>query len=117
MANMRSLSRLHRALQPEREQVKCPNFGQIEIDPTLLELQERYLASTPRRRFAFRRGPEAPRFDDVAIMASVGGSAPRDRGGDLRALAAQDRVRALLARQAPRAGGDNEYCGRLAIQT
>jgi hypothetical protein len=120
MANMRSLSRLHRALQQARAQIEFPNFGNLEIDvsaePSMLALQERSLASMPRRRFALRRGPEAPRFDDAAIIASVGGSGPRDRGGDLRAMAAQDRIRALLARQAPRGGDDHEYCGRVAIQ-
>jgi hypothetical protein len=102
MASADTIARLH-VTQPEREQFKCPNFGHMEIDgsaPSLLELQERSLSAPVRRR-----AREACRFTAPDLMSSVRESAPMDRGDALRALAARDFVRALVAQHARRGAG------------
>jgi hypothetical protein len=106
MASMRTIGRLYapeRAsatvadLQPKDAPVKCPNFGQLQVDVSAPPPPER----TVRGRFRVsRQDPTETSYsvDPAMIMSSVAEAAPVDRTADFAALAVRERFEQVLRR-------------------
>ena len=101
MASAKTIGRLYAdvknvnltdSIKPQAEQVKTANLSDSLLDrePSMFTRTTGGLA------------PSRGRFGAPAIMGAMHPSAPVDRGGHLRAMAAQGRMRTFVRRQARR---------------
>jgi hypothetical protein len=108
MARMSDLSRLFKPDPAPRVELPPPAAESKRIDvlePDLMQLYQASLLQPVRRRFGL---PRSSRADSPAMMSTMSPSVAIDRGGDLRDLAARDRVRTLLMQHAARGRGDGQ---------